>query len=165
MSNHTPQELEQKLWKSLKSDRTLMLGLDGVEGGHSRPMTAQVEGESGPIWFFTGKPNALAENLGQGQHRAIAAFSSKDHHLFASIQGSLSIDNDRAAIDRLWNPFIAAWFEGKDDPNLVLLRLEAERAEIWLNESNLLAGVKMLLGVDPKKDYKDKVAEVDLDNK
>jgi len=25
-----------------------------------------------------------------------------------------------------------------------------------------LAGVKMLMGIDPKKDYKDKVAQVDL---
>ena len=82
--------------------------------------------------------------------------------MFASIKGNLHVDNDRTVIDRLWNPFIAAWFEGKDDPNLVLLRLDAEQAEIWLNESNLLAGVKMLLGVDPKKDYKDKVADVDL---
>ena len=67
-------------------------------------------------------------------------------------------------IERLWNPFVAAWYEGgKDDPKLVLLRLDAERAEIWLDGSRLVAGVKMLLGVDPKKDYKDKVAEVRLD--
>ena len=72
------------------------------------------------------------------------------------------MDNDRAVIERLWNPFIAAWFEGKDDPKLTLLRLNAEQAEIWLNASNLLAGVKMLLGIDPKKDYQDNVAEVDL---
>jgi hypothetical protein len=31
-----------------------------------------------------------------------------------------------------------------------------------LNESNLVAGVKMLLGADPKKDYRDKVGNVDL---
>ena len=157
----TPQELETKLWKALKSDRTLMLGLDGVENGHTRPMTSQVEGESGPIWFFTGKPNALVENLSQGS-RAIAAFSAKDHGLFASISGSLHVDNDRAVIDRLWNPFVATWFEGKDDPKLVLLRMDPEHAEIWLNENNLLAGVKMLLGVDATKDYADKVADVDL---
>lgn len=157
----TPRELETKLWKALKSDRTLMLGLDGVENGHTRPMTAQVEGESGPIWFFTGKPNAVVDNLAQG-NRAIAAFSSKGHDLFASISGTLQVDNDRAVIDRLWNPFIAAWFEGKDDPKLVLLRMDADHAEVWLNENNLLAGVKMLLGVDPKKDYADKAGEVDL---
>ena len=101
---------------------------------------------------------ALSQN-----RRAIAAFSSKGHDLFASVQGSLSISRDRDVIDRLWNPFIAAWYEdGKDDPKLALLRFDAEHAEIWLNEHSLLAGVKMLLGVDPKEDYGDKVAEVNL---
>ena len=157
----THEELEHKFWKALQSDRTLMLGVDGVEDGHSRPMTALVEGESGPIWFFTGKPNAVVDHLAQSP-RAIAAFSSKGHDLFASIQGRLSVDNDRAVIDRLWNPFIAAWFEGKDDPTLVLLRFDPEHAEVWLNESSLLAGVKLLFGADPKQDYKDKVADVDL---
>ena len=158
----TPQELETRFWKSLKSDRTLMLGLDGVEDGHSRPMTAQIEGDAGgPIWFFTANDNAVVKKLGNG-HRAIAAFASKDHELFASIKGNLSMDTDRAVVERLWNPFVAAWYEGKDDPKLALLRLDAEHAEIWLNASSLLAGVKMLLGVDPKSDYQDKVAEVDL---
>lgn len=158
----TPQELEQKFWKSLKSDRTLMLGVDGVEDGHSRPMTAMVEGEGrGPIWFFTGKPNAVAGHLGQPR-RAIAAFTSKGHDLFASIHGDLVIDNDRAVIDRLWNPFIAAWFDGKDDPKLVLLRFDAEHAQVWLNENSLLAGVKLMLGMDSTKGYREKVAEVEL---
>jgi general stress protein 26 len=157
----TQEKLEHRFWKALRSDRTVMLGVDGVEDGHSRPMTALVEGESGPIWFFTGMPNAVVDHLAQSR-RAIAAFSSKGHDLFASIQGSLSVDNDRAVIDRLWNPFIAAWFEGKDDPKLVLLRFDPEHAEVWLNESNLLAGVKLLFGADPKKDYQDKVADVDL---
>lgn len=157
----TPQDLEHDFWKALKSDRTLMLGVDGVEDGHSRPMTALVEGERGPIWFFTGTTNAVVEHLSQ-ERRAIAAFVAKDHELFASISGNLVVDQDRAVIDRLWNPFIAAWFEGKDDPNLVLLRFDAEHAQVWLNESNMLAGVKLLLGGDPRKDYKDNVAEVDL---
>ena len=159
---HTPQELEKKFWEALKSDRTMMLGLDGVEDGHSRPMTAQFEGDAGgPIWFFTAHDNALVQHLPQG-HRAIAAFSSKGHELFASIKGNLSVNTDRAVVERLWNPFVAAWYEGKDDPKLVLLRLDAEHAEIWLNASSLVAGVKMLLGVDPKQDYKDNVADVDL---
>jgi len=158
----TPQELQDKFWKALKSDRTLMLGLDGLEDGHTRPMTAMTEADAGPIWFFTGTPNAVVDALGQQPRRAIASFVSKGHDLFASIHGSLVIDQDRAVIDRLWNPFIAAWFEGKDDPKLVLLRFDAEHAEIWLNDSNFLAGIKMLFGADPKRDYADKVADVDL---
>ena len=159
---HSAQELEQKLWKAIHSDRTLMLGLDGVEDGHARPMTAQIEGDKGPLWFFTAKDSALVQKLSEG-HRAFAAFSSKGHDLFASIKGNLSLSNDRAVIERLWNPFVAAWYEGgKDDPKLALLRLDAEHAEIWLNASSLVAGVKMLLGADPKKQYKDNIANVDL---
>ena len=160
--DHTPRELEEKFWKALKSDRTLMLGLDGVEDGHARPRTALTEGESGPLWFFTSVDNAMVQQLPQGS-RAVAAFVAKDHDLFASIKGTLHRDDNRAVIERLWNPFVAAWYEGgKDDPKLALLRLDAEDAEIWLNGSSMLAGVKMLLGVDPKQDYKDKVANVDL---
>jgi len=139
-----------------------MLGLDGVEDGHARPMTAQVEGDKGPIWFFTARDHALVQKLERGD-RAIATFASKGHDLFATLHGNLSLDNDRAVIDRLWNRFVAAWFEGgKDDPKLALLRLDAERAEIWLNASSLVSGVKMLFGVDPKDDYKDNVAKVAL---
>lgn len=158
----TPQEIEAKLWKAIESDRTMMLGIDGVEDGHARPMTGQIEGEKGPIWFFTSKDSKLVEMLSSG-HRAIATFASKGHDVFASIRGQLTIDDDRATIDRLWNPFVAAWYEGgKDDPKLQLLRLDAESAQIWLDGSSLIAGVKMLLGIDPKEDYKDKVAEVEL---
>ena len=161
----TPQELEAKLWKALESDRTVMLGLDGAEDGHTRPMTAQVEGDRSPIWFFTSKDNGLVTSLGKGAgpDRAIATFTSKGHDVFATFHGRLSVDTDRAVIDRLWNRFVAAWYPGgKDDPKLALLRLDAERAEIWLDGSSIVAGVKMLLGVDPKKDYKDNVAEISL---
>ena len=95
--------------------------------------------------------------------RAVATFAAKGHDLFATIHGTLRIDNDRAVIDRLWNSFIAAWYKGgKDDPKLTLLRFDPDHAQIWENGSSLLAGIKMLFGADPKKDYKDKVAEVEL---
>ena len=160
---HTPEELEKKLWKAIKSDRTLMLGLDGAEDGHTRPMTALLEHEGrGPLCIFTSTDNVLAQRT-QAPQRAIATFASMGHDIFASLQGALVRDDDRAVIERLWNPFVAAWYEGgKDDPKLALLRFDAEHAEIWLNEQSLLAGVKMLLGVDPKEVYHDKVAEVNL---
>lgn len=158
----TPHDLEAKFWKALGSDRTVMLGLEGVSDVAPRPMTAIIEDRHGPIWFFTARDNAIVENLGAGS-RGLATFSSKGHDLFASVHGNLVIDNDRATIDRLWNAFIAAWFEGgKDDPTLTLLRFDAEHAEIWADASSLLAGLKILLGMDPKKEYKDKVADVRL---
>jgi general stress protein 26 len=153
-------DLEARFWKSLRSDMTMMLGLVGGEDGHTRPMTAQVEDERGPIWFFTAKDNTIVQNVGV-EARAIATFASKGHDLFASVHGQLVVDNNRAVIDRLWNGFIAAWFEhGKNDPKLALLRLDPERAEIWLNGNSILAGIRILLGRDPKQDYRENVAKV-----
>ena len=156
-------EFEERMWKAIKSDRTVMLGLDGVEDGHARPMTAQREDDgSSTLWFFTSTENGLAQALGERPGRAMASFVDKGHDLFASITGSLREDTDPTMVDRLWNPFVAAWYTGKDDPKLCLLRLDAEHAEVWLNGSSLVAGVKMLFGIDPKQDYKDKVRDIDL---
>ena len=158
----TPKELETRFWDLLQSDMTMMVGLDGVEDGHARPMTAQVIAADGPIFFFTSKDNVIVQKLGQG-NRAIATFTARDHKLFATLHGRLSIDTDRATIDRLWNRYVEAWFEGgKNDPKLRLLRLDAEKAEIWENASSFIAGIKLLFGMDPKEEYKDKVAKVSL---
>ena len=160
----TETELAAKFWKALRSDMTMMLGLVGVDDAASQPMTAQLgeQKEGGPIWFFTAKDTDLVRAMGQ-RHRAVGHFASKGHELFASLHGELVLDNDRATIDRLWNRFVAAWFKGgKDDPQLQLIRFEPGHAQIWLNEHSVFAGVKLLLGSDPKQDYRDKVADVQL---
>lgn len=160
------EQIEAKFWKALRNDMTVMLGLAGIEEGHSQPMTAQFDKAmpEGPIWFFTAKDVNLVRSMGDS-HRAVAHFVSKGHDIFASIHGELSLDNDRERIDRLWNPFAAAWYQGgKDDPNLQLMRLDPEHAQIWLNENSLFAATKILLGSDPKKSYRDKVAEVRLNH-
>ena len=157
-------EIEGKFWKALRSDMTVMLGLRGTDG-EAQPMTAQFddadgEKDRGPVWFFTAKDTDLVREMGEGGP-AVMHFASKGHELFASCQGTLTPDNDRARIDRLWNRFVAAWFErGKDDPKLQLIRFDPDHAQIWLNENSLFSGVKILLGRDPKKDYADKVADV-----
>jgi hypothetical protein len=37
-------EIQARFWSALKDDMTMMVGLDGVEDGHARPMTAQLDG-------------------------------------------------------------------------------------------------------------------------
>ena len=164
MTDHTPTELKQKFWAHLASDMTVMLGLPGKIA--ARPMTAQLRGDKshGPIWFFTAKDTEIGSALSKAA-AAEMVFVSKGFDLFATVNGTLQVDNDRAVIDDLWNAFVAAWFEGgKDDPKLALLRFDTEGAEIWLNENSLLAGVKTLLGLgDPKEDFKDNAAKVKLD--
>jgi len=158
------QEIERKFWKALRSDMTVMLGVAGQHDVTPRPMTAQIDGDAdqGPIWFFTAKDSSLAKAVPTEQP-SYFNFVAKGHDVWASVSGRLVVAHDRAVIDRLWNPFIAAWYEdGKNDPKLCLMRFDPKDAEIWLDGSSLFAGLKVLLGSDPKSDFADNVAKVSL---
>jgi general stress protein 26 len=161
----TAKEIEQKFWKALESDMTMMLGLTGVDESHMRPMTAQLDGEKGPIWFFGSKESELVSNIKRGS-KAVSTFVSKGNDVYATVHGAITVDNDRKMIDKLWNSYVAAWYEGgKDDPKLALLRFDPARAQVWLDGSSIMAGIKMLLGADPKEEYKDNVAELKLNKR
>ena len=152
-------ELKAKFWTTLSNERTAMLGCTGI---FPRPMTAQIENDSGPIWFFTALETDLAVATASKPQDGLLMFTAKDHEMFATVGGTLQQDNDPAVIERLWNPFVAAWYTGKDDPKLRLLRFDPGNAEIWQNASSLIAGIKMLIGIDPKKSFEDDVAKVRL---
>jgi general stress protein 26 len=152
----TEAKLEEKFWDELKDSPFMMLGLQGIDDDFTRPMTAQVD--NGRIYFFAARSEDLFKSLGRTS-KAIATFAGKGHKLFASIHGNLVEDMDRAVIDRLWNPIIASWYkDGKDDPDLVLLRLDAPSADVWEAQAGATlkaAALKMLFNIDPGKEHQD----------
>ncbi|HEY6663123.1 MAG TPA: pyridoxamine 5'-phosphate oxidase family protein [Sphingomicrobium sp.] len=159
-------EIEEKFWKALEDSPFLMLGIEGARDGATQPMTAQFEDqdcEAGVLWIFTANDHDFTRALGQS-NRGMASFAAKGHDLFASLRGALTIVNDRATIDRLWNPIVAEWYEGKDDPKLALVRFDVENAKIWLSdvEGSLKPALNKLLGRKPEAGMKEKVAEVSL---
>ena len=166
-------ELKRLFWKELDGSPFMMLGLVGVEDSRTRPMTAQVDvpeggdkADGGPLYFFASKSEHLVQALGQS-HRAVATYASKGHDLFAHIHGTLELSNDRAVIERLWNPIIASWYrQGKDDPDLALIRFDADSANLWKAETGSTlkaAALKALFDIDPGKQHqKDNRADVAL---
>ncbi|WP_045388436.1 pyridoxamine 5'-phosphate oxidase family protein [Falsirhodobacter sp. alg1] len=158
----TPAELEQKLFNALDDHATVFLGLSNAEHGHARPMTFIADGDRGPFYVFTTKDNDMVVRAHTGS-AAFAHYVSKGHDLWACVHGHVTVSADPAVINRLWNSHIAAWFDGKDDPKIALLRFDPEHAEIWEDSSSVVAGVKTALGLsDPKADAQDSKASVQL---
>ena len=158
------QEILEQFWGALENSPFVMLGLDQARGSAMQPMTAQFEDQdrdNGCVWFFTAKDHDLTRALGQ-DNRAIASFASKGHDLFASVRGRLVLDNGRPEIDRLWNPIVADWYEGKDDPKMALLCFELDDAKIWQSDIGgfLKPAFNKRFGRKPEAGMKEKVAEV-----
>ena len=159
-------EIEEKFWKALDDSPFIMHGVEGERDGATQPMTAVFEDqdcEAGVLWIFTAKDHDLTRAMGQS-NRGMASYASKGHDLFASLRGTLQITDDRATVDRLWNPVIAQWYDGKDDPKLALVRFDVEDAKIWLSdmEGFLKPALNKLLGRKPEAGMKEKVGEVAL---
>ncbi len=167
------EELRKLFWKELGDSPFVMLGLQGVEDSRTRPMTAQIDvpeggdkADGGPIYFFASKSEGLVKDIGAG-HRAVATYAAKGHDFFAHLHGTLALDQDRGVIERLWNPVIAAWYkDGKDDPDLALIRFDTDEANLWKAEAGATlkaAAMKAIFDVDSgEQQQKDNRADVRL---
>ena len=135
-------DVRKKMWKSMCDSPFLMMGLVG-SNEHSEPMTAQLDADAdSEFWFYTKKDNRLAKG-----GPAMAHFVAKSHDLFACIRGTLVAETDPAVIDRYWSKAVEAWYDqGRQDPNLLMLRFELQDAEIWEADSSVKGLFKLLTG-------------------
>lgn len=130
-------DLEERLWSEADKARFGMLGLTDTRQ-HMQPMTMFVDRAENAIWFFTRKGADLAQSTGAG-HYAMLCIMAKDMEFQACIGGQLTPDHDPEKIDKYWSPNVAAWFpEGKDDPDLTLLKLTCNDAQIWVSHGGPL---------------------------
>jgi general stress protein 26 len=134
MSDHLDRaELEVRLWAEIEKARFGMLGLAGGPPRHLQPMTAFCDREEGVIWFYAKRSNDIIKEGGRG-HAAMFCVVAKDQEFQACVGGNVAEDHDREKIAKFWNPVAAAWFpDGKDDPDLTLIRFEPEDAQVWVS--------------------------------
>ena len=153
-----PHALREAFWRALADSPFVMLQLD-ADADSAAPMTASLDEDADhAIWFFTARDNRFAR-LGS----ATATFAAKGHELFARFHGVLSEETDRARLDKQWSNFVEAWVPGgKDDPNLLFLRLNLGDAAIWSGELGALATAKMALGMSVKDEVAGKHVETAL---
>lgn len=139
-----PEELKHKFWLALAASPYLFLELTG-QSDTAVPMSPQLDKDANSaIWFFTHTGSKFAA-LGP----VTATFQSKGHDLFARFEGTLARETSQERFDRFWSNSIEAWYDGgRNDPDLLFLRMDLGNAEIWDGEMGLLATAKMALGMN-----------------
>ncbi|HEU4834142.1 MAG TPA: pyridoxamine 5'-phosphate oxidase family protein [Pyrinomonadaceae bacterium] len=111
------------------------------EGGdlHSRPMSSNGDIDAdGDIWFFTSASSHKVSEINKAP-KVNVSFADPDKQRYISVSGTAQLVRDRAKIDELWRPEFKIWFpEGKDDPEIALLRVNLEKAEYWDSPSSTI---------------------------
>ena len=133
----------QKLREMIKDiDFCMMTTIDEDGDLHSRPMSVngQVDPD-GDLWFFTGASSHKVSEIAK-LPKVNVSFADPDNQRYVSISGTAKLVRDRKKIDELWRPEFKMWFpEGKDDPQVALLRIRLEKAEYWDSPSSTIAYV------------------------
>lgn len=141
-------ELKEDFWEALADSPFLFLQLDGAPQT-AVPMSAQLDKDANSsIWFFTHTHSSFAD-LGP----ATATFQGKGHDMFARFNGVLSVERSQERFDHFWSNFVEAWYDGgKEDPEILFLRMDLGSAEIWNGDMGLLDVAKMALGKNVRDD-------------
>jgi general stress protein 26 len=131
------QENVAKLAKLIKGIRVAMLTTIEADGClRCRPMQTQEAEFDGQLWFFTWVDSAKVHEIEHDQHVNLAYVNASDE-VYVSVSGRARLVRDAAKVKELWNPVHKAWFpQGVNDPNLGLLRVDAEKAEYWDSPSS-----------------------------
>lgn len=108
---------------------------------HARPMAVAELQPDADACFSTSLDSPKIAEIAANPD-VLITFQSRSE--FATIQGTAKVVTDRSEIDRLWSDSWKIWFpQGKDDPNLCLLKVTAARGEYW--ETSGVEGLKFVV--------------------
>jgi general stress protein 26 len=153
----SPAEITEQAWKLADKIRIALFNTwDGTQQ-RVRPLSATVDRDAHAIYFLIGAeggttlaretgdapPTTLVEQV-QRFPRVSASFADPGASDYVVIAGDAEVTNDRAKIKELWTPFAKAWWDGPEDPDIRLLTLRPDNAELWTGPNKLVAYAVML---------------------
>jgi general stress protein 26 len=133
----------QKLRELVKDiDFCMLTTVDENNDLHSRPMSVNGDIDpDGDLWFFTNASSHKVSEIAR-LPKVNVSFADPENQHYVSITGTAQLVRDRAKIEELWKPEFKMWFpEGKDDPEIALLRVNLEKAEYWDSPTSTIAYV------------------------
>lgn len=122
----------------------MLVTLDAGGNPRSRPMGTQETPFDGTLWFFTSRDSEKVDDITRDP-RVNVAYASTGSESYLSVSGRAQVVNDRVLARDLWSPILKAWFDGPDDPDLRLIRIDVEHAEYWNTPGGKIASLFSLV--------------------
>ena len=143
MSEVTHEEAVKTMGKIIKDVKFAMLTTRTAGGElYSRPMTTQEREFDGDLWFIGSKDSEAVADMRE-RPQVNVSFSHPDKNNYVSVSGTAELVEDQAKLDDLWSDFYKAYFDGKEDPNIQLIKIHAQGGEFWESSGKLVSFFKM----------------------
>lgn len=141
MKNQAPDSGDlRKLGELIDDIEVAMLTTRAADGSMvSRPLQTLKLDENGELIFFTGADSHKVQEL-TDDAAVNLAYAHPGDQRYVSVRGRARMDRDADTIEELWSPVQKVFFpDGKDDPNLMVLRVRVVDAAYWEASGNFIA--------------------------
>ena len=132
----------KQVWEMIEDIRMSLLITKNGEDLDARPMAAIARSDEGRIYILANRGEDSHLQV-QEDDRVIVAFQKGATYVM--VHGAALPSNDRAKIRQLWTVFDQAWWDGPEDPRIILIAIEPLRAEYWESPGKLITYSDMLL--------------------
>jgi general stress protein 26 len=110
----------------------------------TRPMHVQEVCDQGNFWFLSSSDSDKNQEIANDP-RVQLFISNPSNYEFLSVYGKASISRDRKKIDKYWNEMTKAWFDGKDDPRITIIKVTPEEGFYWDTKNGKLVSMIKIL--------------------
>ncbi|MVO09128.1 general stress protein [Flavobacterium sp. TP390] len=97
---------------------------------NARPMSLQECDEEGNLWFISSKESNKNMEIERNNEVQLYFMNNGDYE-YLSVLGNAFIYDDKYTIEEKWSVFANAWFDGKEDPNVSIIRVEPRDVYYW----------------------------------
>lgn len=111
---------------------------------HAWPMTTtETSLGAREIWFIGDKTSDVVKDI-EDNKRVGLTYASQDQKNYVSISGNAELSDDQDKLEELWSAIDNAFFEqGKEDPNVQLIKVVPHGVECWVSGSSTINIFKM----------------------
>lgn len=107
---------------------------------NSRPMGIQETDDTGNLWFISSESSNKNFEIKE-DNRVQLYFMNNSDSEYLSIFGEAFIYTDKATIEEKWSAMANAWFDGKDDPNVSIIRVQPKETYYWDTKAGKLVSL------------------------
>jgi general stress protein 26 len=144
MSDEEPIDIVRRILAAGRAASVTTRSLNGEL--HSRPLAVIEDEFVDTLWFFTADPSAKTADIEAHPEVNVSIGDGKG---WLSFSGTAAVSRDQARIDRYWNPWAEAYFEGgREDPVVALLEVKVSSVHYWdLDRPAVVTAFEVVKGV------------------
>jgi general stress protein 26 len=132
MTQHDDDPVARRLGDLLeKIDFCMLTTIDGGGQLHARPMSTQRMEFDGTLHFLTDRGSHKVEDI-ERDPQVLVSYADTGAQTYVAVHGRARLARDEERIKELWSPAYRAWWpEGRNDPSILVLSVDVDRADYW----------------------------------